>query len=56
MAEDENGEPMHTLAYKGYHVVFKEPLTPEEMKVFKKLLSYMRAESKKKDGNKHLCK
>ncbi len=38
MAEDENGGKMYTLHYRGFHVIFSEPLTPEEEAVFKQML------------------
>lgn len=48
MAEDENGEKMHTLHHNGFHVIFSEPLTPEEDVVFKQFLDHVRADKKKK--------
>lgn len=47
MAEDENGDKMHTLHYRGFHVIFSEPLTPDEEKVFKELLDHKRDKSTK---------
>lgn len=30
MAEDENGDKMHTLLLRGRHIILKEPLLAEE--------------------------
>lgn len=38
MIEDNNGDKMYTLHYRGFHVIFSEPLTPEEEIEFKKML------------------
>lgn len=41
-AEDENGDKMYTLHYRGFHVIFSEPLTQEEEVIFKKMLDAKR--------------
>lgn len=41
-AGDENGDKMYTLHYRGFHVVFSEPLTAEEEIIFKTFLDYKR--------------
>lgn len=48
MAEDENGNKLHTLYHNGFHVIFSEPLTPEEDAVFKQYLDHVRANKKRK--------
>lgn len=44
--EDENGDSMHTLHYRGFHLVLGEKLTSEEEMELKKLLDSMRERRK----------
>lgn len=37
---------MHTLHYRGFHVVFNEPLTSEEETIFKQFLDHKREKRK----------
>lgn len=49
--EDNEGNPFHALHYRGFHIIFSEPLTPDEETQFKKYLDYVR-ESRKERNSK----